>query len=109
MVSQLVDVVNKQTRSRMMAGIRSQNTKPEILTRSALHQRGYRFRLDSKVKIPGQKRKIKPDIVFNTSLIHSSSAIDVIHAAKSVSIATVAFVFSWDNLTSQGRIFPYYD
>ncbi len=51
MVSQMVDVVDKITRSRMMSGIRSKNTKPEILTRSALHRRGYRFRLDSKVKV----------------------------------------------------------
>jgi DNA mismatch endonuclease (patch repair protein) len=47
-----------------MSGIRSENTKPEILTRSALHRLGYRFRLGSKVAIKGQKRKIKPDIVL---------------------------------------------
>ncbi len=54
----MVDVVDKKTRSRMMAGIRSSNTKPEVLTRKALHKLGYRFRLDSKVG------KIKPDIVL---------------------------------------------
>jgi len=42
----------------MMSGIRSQNTKPEILTRKALHRLGYRFRLGSKIG------KIKPDIVL---------------------------------------------
>ena len=42
----------------MMSGIRSSNTKPEVLTRQALHRLGYRFRLDSKVG------KIKPDIVL---------------------------------------------
>jgi len=42
----------------MMAGIHSKNTKPEILTREALHRLGYRFRLDSKIG------KIKPDIVL---------------------------------------------
>jgi len=42
----------------MMSGIRSSNTKPETLTRKALHRLGYRFRLDSKVG------KIKPDIVL---------------------------------------------
>ena len=41
-----------------MSGIRSDNTKPEILTRKALHNIGYRFRLDSKVG------KVKPDIVL---------------------------------------------
>lgn len=42
----------------MMSGIRSSNTKPETLTRKALHRLGYRFQLDSKVG------KIKPDIVL---------------------------------------------
>lgn len=41
-----------------MSGIRSSNTKPEIITRKALHEIGYRFRLSSKVG------KIKPDIVL---------------------------------------------
>ncbi|MDF1645054.1 MAG: very short patch repair endonuclease [Pseudomonadales bacterium] len=54
----MVDVVDKKTRSRMMSGIRSSNTKPEILTRKALHRLGYRFRLDSRVG------KIKPDVVL---------------------------------------------
>jgi DNA mismatch endonuclease, patch repair protein len=52
------DIVDKATRSRMMSGIRSSNTKPEIIVRKALHRAGYRFRLDSKVG------KIKPDIVL---------------------------------------------
>jgi len=54
----MADIVDKATRSRMMSGIRSSNTKPEILTRKALHKLGYRFSLDSKVG------KIKPDIVL---------------------------------------------
>ncbi len=44
----------------MMSGIRSSNTKPEILTRKTLHKLGYRFRLDSKVG------RIKPDIVLRS-------------------------------------------
>jgi DNA mismatch endonuclease (patch repair protein) len=44
----------------MMSGIRSSNTKPEVLTRKALHRLGYRFKLGSKV---GQ---IKPDIVLRS-------------------------------------------
>lgn len=54
----MVDVVDKETRSQMMSGIRSSNTNPEVLTRKALHRLGYRFRLDSKIG------KIKPDIVL---------------------------------------------
>lgn len=47
----------------MMSGIRSSNTKPEMLTRKALRQLGYRYRLSSKVG------KIKPDIVLRSSKI----------------------------------------
>jgi len=54
----MIDIVDKSTRSQMMSNIRSSNTKPEILTRKALHKLGYRFRLNSKVG------KIKPDIVL---------------------------------------------
>lgn len=54
----MADVVNSETRSRMMSGIRGKNTKPEILIRSLLHRRGFRFRLHDK-KLPG-----KPDIVL---------------------------------------------
>ena len=42
----------------MMAGIRGKNTKPELAIRSALHRRGFRFRLH-KEDLPG-----KPDLVF---------------------------------------------
>lgn len=41
-----------------MSKIRSKNTKPEIILRSALHQHGYRFRIHKK-DLPG-----KPDIVL---------------------------------------------
>ena len=56
----ILDIVDKTTRSRMMSGIRSSNTKPEVLTRKALHRVGYRFKLDSKVG------NIKPDIVLRS-------------------------------------------
>ncbi len=54
----MVDVVDTATRSRMMAGIRGRNTKPEILVRSLLHRQGFRFRLHAR-DLPG-----KPDIVL---------------------------------------------
>ncbi|WP_231884015.1 very short patch repair endonuclease, partial [Alcanivorax sp. HI0044] len=54
----MVDVVDKATRSRMMAGIKGKDTKPEILIRSELHRRGFRFRKNVK-DLPG-----KPDIVL---------------------------------------------
>lgn len=54
----MVDVVDKATRSRMMAGIRSKNTQPELLIRSLLHREGFRFRVHS-TSVPGH-----PDIVL---------------------------------------------
>jgi DNA mismatch endonuclease, patch repair protein len=41
----MIDVVNKTTRSRMMAGIRGKDTKPELVLRHALHRLGLRYRL----------------------------------------------------------------
>jgi DNA mismatch endonuclease (patch repair protein) len=54
----VVDVVDKQTRSKMMAGIRGKDTRPEIRLRMALHANGFRFRLHDK-RLPG-----RPDIVL---------------------------------------------
>lgn len=44
----MADIVNKETRSRMMSGIRGKNTRPELLLRRALHARGFRYRLHPK-------------------------------------------------------------
>lgn len=52
------DVVTPEARSRMMAGIRGKDTKPELLIRSALHRAGFRFRLHL-ASLPG-----KPDLVL---------------------------------------------
>lgn len=54
----MTDVVDKKTRSRMMAGIRSRNTAPELEVRRFLHAAGLRFRLHGQ-KLPG-----RPDIVL---------------------------------------------
>jgi len=54
----MADIVDRATRSRMMSGIRSKNTKPEILIRTALFSRGFRYRLHAR-NLPG-----KPDIVL---------------------------------------------
>jgi DNA mismatch endonuclease, patch repair protein len=61
----MTDIVDKKTRSRMMAGIRGRNTKPELRLRRALHAHGYRFRLNVR-SLPGT-----PDIVlpkWNTAI-----------------------------------------
>lgn len=53
-----MDVVDKATRSRMMAGIGGRNTRPEIIVRRALHAAGFRFRLHRR-DLPG-----RPDLVL---------------------------------------------
>lgn len=54
----MADIVDKATRSRMMSGIWSRNTRPEMKVRSALHRAGFRFRLH----VEGLAGK--PDLVF---------------------------------------------
>lgn len=54
----MTDIVDKATRSRMMSGIHSRDTRPEMLIRKALYAQGFRYRLHDKT-LPG-----KPDLVF---------------------------------------------
>jgi DNA mismatch endonuclease, patch repair protein len=54
----MIDVVDKLTRSRMMAGIRGKDTRPEVGLRRALHRRGLRYRLHV-AGLPG-----RPDILL---------------------------------------------
>ena len=54
----MADIVDRITRSRMMAGIGPSNTAPEIAVRRYLHACGLRFRLHDK-RLPG-----RPDIVL---------------------------------------------
>lgn len=54
----MTDLVDKQTRSRIMSRIKAKNTKPERIVRSELHKLGLRFRLHDK-NLPG-----KPDIIL---------------------------------------------
>ncbi|WLH88727.1 very short patch repair endonuclease [Pseudomonas sp. FP453] len=53
-----MDVVDPATRSRLMAGIKGKNTKPELIVRRFLNAHGYRFRLHRR-DLPG-----KPDILL---------------------------------------------
>ena len=54
-------------------------------------------------------RELRPALVFNGSHVHSQNAIQAVQAARWLGIPTAAFIFSWDNLTSQGRVMPAYD
>src|SRR5579872_2867290 len=52
------DNFSREKRSEIMSHVKSKNTKPEYVVRSALHKMGYRFRLQRK-DLPGT-----PDIVL---------------------------------------------
>lgn len=54
----MADVVDVETRKRMMSGIRGKDTKPEWLIRRGLHGSGFRYRLHDRT-LPG-----KPDLVL---------------------------------------------
>lgn len=53
-----MDIVSPEMRTRMMAGIKGKNTKPEMIVRRLVHGMGFRFRLHRK-DLPGS-----PDLVF---------------------------------------------
>ena len=54
----MADIVSTEVRSRMMSGIRSKDTMPEITVRKGLHRLGFRYRVNDR-RIPG-----KPDLHF---------------------------------------------
>lgn len=54
----MADKVDRATRSRMMAAVRSRDTGPEVVLRRAIHARGLRYRLHDR-RLPGT-----PDLVF---------------------------------------------
>ena len=53
-----MDIVSVKKRSQMMSGIKSRNTKPEIVVRKHLFSLGYRHRINRKIF------GIRPDIVM---------------------------------------------
>lgn len=54
----VADNLNPNVRKRAMSAVKCTNTAPERMVRSALHQLGYRFRLQNR-KLPG-----RPDLVL---------------------------------------------
>lgn len=59
----MVDHVSASQRSRIMARIKSRNTKPELTLRRALWKRGLRYRVDVS-GLPG-----RPDVVFTRAKV----------------------------------------
>lgn len=54
----MVDIVDRETRSRMMSGIKGRNTRPELAVRKSLFKAGFRYRLHAS-DVPG-----RPDLVL---------------------------------------------
>ena len=67
------------------------------------------YKNKSSIRFEAILQKVNPDIVFNTSHVHNLLSLDLMYAVKKLNIKSAAFLFSWDNLTSQGRIIPNYD
>ncbi len=57
-MAEMVDIVTREVRSKMMAGIRNKDTQPEMQVRRFLHSQGLRYRLHSRNLLG------KPDLVF---------------------------------------------
>lgn len=54
----MTDIVDKETRSRWMAGIGQKDTAPELVVRKYLHREGFRYVLNDR-RLPGS-----PDLVL---------------------------------------------
>lgn len=52
-----------EIRNRMTACSAGRDTKPEMLVRQELHRRGVRYRVGSRIELPG-RRAVKPDLVW---------------------------------------------
>lgn len=55
----MADIVSQTVRSRMMAGIKCKNTRPEIVIRKQLHALGFRYLLHDR-RLPGTPDMVLP-------------------------------------------------
>jgi len=89
-----------------LTGALSNNPALDLLTRGSQFIAG---------KSPGTARfrksleKLRPALVFNGSHIHGPASARPLAAARRLGIPTAGFIFSWDNLTTRGRIKDSYD
>ena len=67
----MTDHLTKEKRSWNMSRIRSKNTKPEMIVRSFLFSKGFRYRLHNR-KLPG-----KPDISNASKKIAGKNAVKI--------------------------------
>lgn len=113
---------DRHRRRRIQAGSRSAELKArawQALGRPFASPRGVRAvarieqRISARQPAPAVTTELfdrfDPTLVFNGSHVHAENAVATMHEARRRSIPTATFLFSWDNLTSQGRITPPYD
>lgn len=95
----MTDIVNETNRSKMMSQIKSKNTKIELIVRSGLHRRGYRFRLHKK-GLPG-----KPDLFMPKyhSVIFINGCFWHMHGCHLSTIPKTRTEFWIDKLASNKR------
>jgi DNA mismatch endonuclease (patch repair protein) len=74
----MADVLTPEQRTLNMSRIRNRDTRPEMLVRSIVHQRGYRYSLHKK-NLPG-----KPDLVLvrHRKIIHVHGCFFHMHNCK---------------------------
>lgn len=72
--------------------------------RLALWERRVSRRRDRSTIAPKVLTEVDPDVVFNTSEVHSANAVSIMQVARWQGVPTATFLFSWDNLTSQRRL-----
>lgn len=81
---------------------------PGLAALSWLEERsGHLFRRD--LRWDDLLDRVAPGLLFNGSHIHNRNSVALVRTARRRKIRTAAFLFSWDNLTSQGRMMPQYD
>jgi DNA mismatch endonuclease (patch repair protein) len=82
----MVDTLTPAHRSARMSGIRSKDTKPELVVRRLLHSMGYRYRLHPK-DLPGKPdvafRRHKKAIFVHGCFWHQHSGCSIAHIPKS--------------------------
>jgi hypothetical protein len=82
--------------------------RPGLRVLSAVERSASRL-LRTNQRLTALLAKARPSLVFNASHVHSDIALQAVQAAQWLGIPTATFIFSWDNLTSQGRVIPRYD
>ncbi|MCB1043257.1 MAG: hypothetical protein KDC35_09970 [Acidobacteria bacterium] len=64
------------------------------------------YRFNRKPQVIAYYDRVQPVLVFNGSHVHCMIAVPYLLEARLRRIPIASFLFSWDNLTSQGRIIP---